>query len=81
MELKVSSSFGSKIWNLLSSNLKELRDLNKFKKAIKQWKPDDYPCRLCKVFVQDIGFPEKTTCKKIEIKFIMLFKIWYFKTW
>ena len=52
------SNLGPKIWDLVPSNLKEISDLDKFKKAIKQWKPEDCPCRLCKVFVQNVGFLE-----------------------
>ena len=55
------SNLGPKIWDLVPSNLKEINELDKFKKAIKQWKPEDCPCRLCKVFVQNVGFLEKIT--------------------
>ena len=55
------SNLGPKIWDLVPSNLKEISELDKFKKAIKQWKPEDCPCRLCKVFVQNVGFLEKIT--------------------
>ena len=54
-------TLGPKIWDLLPSNLKKMRDLDKSKKAIKQWKPEDCPFRLCKVFVQNVGFLEKIT--------------------
>ena len=43
------SNIGPKIWNLVPSNLKEINYLDKFDKAIKQWKTEDCPCRLCKV--------------------------------
>ena len=58
------SKLGTKIWDPVSSNLKEISDLDKFKKTIKQWKPEDCPCRLRKVFVQNVGFLEKMTSKK-----------------
>ena len=35
------SNFGSKIWDLVPSNLKEISDLDKFKKVTKQCKSDD----------------------------------------
>ena len=47
-------NLGPKIWDLVPSNLKEISDLDKFKKAIKRWKPEDWPRRLCKVFVQKV---------------------------
>ena len=55
------SNLGPIIWDLVPSNLKGICDLDKFKKAIKQWKPEGCPCKLCKVFVQNIVFLEKTT--------------------
>ena len=33
------SNLGPKIWDLVPRNLKEISELDKFKKAIKQWKP------------------------------------------
>ena len=55
------SNLGPKIWDLVPSNLKEISELDKFLKAIKQWKPEDCPCRLCIVFVQNFVFLEKIT--------------------
>ena len=53
------SNLGPKIWDLVPSNLKEIGELDKPKKSIKQWKPENFPCRLCKLFVQNVGFLEK----------------------
>ena len=56
-----------KIWDLVPSNLKEISDLketsdlDKFKKAIKQWKHEDCLCRMCKFFVQNVGFLQNIT--------------------
>ena len=58
------SNLGPKIWDLVPSNVKEISDLDKFKKAVKEWKTEDFPCRLCKVHVQNVGFLEKKTLKK-----------------
>ena len=41
---------------LVPSNLKEICDLDKFKKPIKLWKPVRYLCRLCIAFVQNLVF-------------------------
>ena len=38
------SNLGPKIWDLVPSNLQEICDLRKFKKVIKQWKPESCPC-------------------------------------
>ena len=61
------SNLGPKIWDLVPSNLKEISDSHKYEKAIKQWKPEDCPCRLCKVFVQIVGFLEKNNLKEVVI--------------
>ena len=38
---------GPQIWNLIPERLRTLETLNKFKKEIKTWKCDAYPCRMC----------------------------------
>ena len=50
------SNLRQKIRDLIPNNLKEISDLDKFEKAIKQGKSEECPCRLCKVFVQNVGF-------------------------
>ena len=57
----IISNLGPKTWHLVPSNLKEISELDQFKKCIKQWKPEDCPCRLCKVFMQNVSFLEKIT--------------------
>ena len=64
MELNVSRILDQKYGIWYQINLKEKSESDKFKKAIKQWKPEDCPCRLCKVFVQNAGFLGKITGKK-----------------
>ena len=50
-------SFGPLVWDtMLPTSFKEIVDLESFKKAIKNWKPDNCTCRLCKTFVKNIGF-------------------------
>ena len=39
-----------KIWNILPDEIKQQTSLNSFKKSVKKWKPQDCPCRLCKVY-------------------------------
>ena len=50
------SHLGPKIWNLIPLELKKLRTLSKFKKSIRLWKPEKCPCRMCKTYIQDVGF-------------------------
>ena len=51
-----ASYLGPKIWELIPSEIKEECSLSRFKKEIKKWKPRNCPCRLCKSFIQNVGF-------------------------
>ena len=50
------SYFGPKTWKTLPEKLKNIENLEHFKKEIKTWRPDNYPCRLCKVSIESVGF-------------------------
>ena len=53
---KTISYLGPKIWDIVPSELKKAQSLNSFKKSIRKWAPDNCPCRLCKRFVNGVGF-------------------------
>ena len=36
---------------MVSNNTKNCHSVNKFKKSIKSWKPNECPCRLCKKYI------------------------------
>ena len=46
---------GSKIWENLPIDLKNKELVDSFKTAIKRWKPETFPSRLCKTYLQNIG--------------------------
>ena len=50
------STLGAKIWALVPENLKQSTSINIFKRDIKRWNPSNCPCRLCRVYVQNVGF-------------------------
>ena len=50
------SFLGPRIWNLVPKELKNITSLSEFKDKIKKWKPDGCPCRLCKVYIHQVGF-------------------------
>jgi hypothetical protein len=50
------SHLGPKIWSIIPLKLKKLSSLHKFKNAIRDWKPSNCPCRLCKVYIASVGF-------------------------
>ena len=49
------SFLGSKLWNNLPEELKNIKTLPSFKRQIKGWKVN-CNCRLCREFVSQIGF-------------------------
>ena len=49
--------FGPIVWNdMLPERLKNCTTLSEFKNMIKMWVPEHCPCRLCKTYIQDLGF-------------------------
>ena len=50
------SHLGPKIWDILPDDYKTIQNLDTFKIKIKKWKPEDFPCRLCKVYIDRVGF-------------------------
>ena len=47
---------GPKTWTLVPDKIKNSTNLLEFKTKIKQWKPQGCPCRLCKVYIANLGF-------------------------
>ena len=43
------------IWQIIPVDIKNA-DESTFKRLIKQWKPEQCPCRLCKNFLENVGF-------------------------
>ena len=50
------SYIGLKFWDSIPCPMKEIDSINEFKHFIKTWKPDLCSCRLCKVYLQNIGY-------------------------
>ena len=50
------SSLGPKILDILLTELKKIVSPTLFKKKICEWAPKNCPCRLCKTYVQNIGY-------------------------
>ena len=47
---------GPKIWVLIPHDIRNSTNLNQFKAKIKQWKPEGCTCRICKIFITNLGF-------------------------
>ena len=52
---------GPLIWNNVPSHIKESSSLADFKRKLKEWKLNACPCRLCKDYVQNLGFTNITS--------------------
>ena len=72
------SFLGPKIWNILPDRLKNVNSIQAFKMQIKKWKPENCPCRLCKVYVQmsvlfkTISIERKNERFHVKYKFMIL---------
>ena len=47
---------GHKTWEMVPSEIKGATALTEFKNKIKQWKPTNCTCRLCKTYIAGVGF-------------------------
>ena len=46
----------AKVWEIIPAYTNELDTIDKFKIAIEKWKSESCPCRLCRVYLQNIGY-------------------------
>ena len=54
--LESFSYIGSKLWDTIPSHMKKRDSINEFKNVIKTWKPDLCSCRVCEIYLQNIGY-------------------------
>ena len=47
---------GPQIWSGIPENIKNVQSLSEFQTRIKKWKPRGCMCRLCKTYIQHVGF-------------------------
>ena len=50
------SFVGPKIWDIIPGNIKKASSFTIFKNKIKSWVPEGCPCKLCKYYVQGLGY-------------------------
>ena len=51
--------FGTVVWDkMLPENIKNVSNLDEFKKVVKAWVPDNCSCRLCREYIKGVGFVE-----------------------
>ena len=54
--IETPSYLGPKLCNLALNEYKTIESLADFQVKIKTWVPENYPYRLCKIFIHQIGF-------------------------
>ena len=65
------SYFGSVIWNSIPAKLRESNSFQVFKSETKAWRPTNCPCRLCKNYIENLGFVNIASYLVISLS-------WYF---
>ena len=55
------SYFGSVIWNSIPAEYRGINSFQVFKSEIKAWRPTNCPCRLCKNYIENLGFVNITS--------------------
>ena len=48
--------FGSKVWQMVPMQIRNLKSLEDFRNKIRRWEPDGCDCKLCKDFVLNLGY-------------------------
>ena len=54
--LETLRCLGPKIWEIIPIDMRNSTSLSTFKSRIKQWVPHSCLCRLCKVYIPQLGF-------------------------
>ena len=49
------SNLGAKLWDILPENIKRTESLQDFKNKIKLWTLLHFPCKLCTIYVANVG--------------------------
>ena len=56
MGLETLNYRSPQLWSILHDNLKQINTLVQFKEIVRKWVCIDCPCRLCKLYLPNIGF-------------------------
>ena len=67
-EIERLSFLGCKLWNNLPNEFKSIKILTSFKRQIKGWN-DNCNCRLCRKFINHVGFLTLLYCSSLILHF------------
>ena len=54
--IKIVGFIGNKLWQILPSSLKSVPNVETFKKGVRSWKSKSRGNRICKSFIDNLGF-------------------------
>ena len=54
--IETASFVDARVWNSLPIDFKQSKSLELFKPKIKNWIPENCPCKLCKSYLQRIDY-------------------------
>ena len=54
-----TAAFGL-VWTNMPNELNKNTSLNEFKSKLKTWKPENCPCKFCKIYLERIGYLQAT---------------------
>ena len=54
--LNFLSYFAGKVWDFLPQDIKNLQDLDKFKRKIRHWEQKNCHCKLCRVYLHNVDY-------------------------
>ena len=63
---------------MLPDDCKDIENLSIFKNKVKKWKPGNCPCRLCKTYINNVGFIWEREKKAWNIQAAFL-QLWLLK--
>ena len=54
--LETISYRSPQLWSLLPEHMRKLKSIDQFKRRVRQWVYNSLPYRMCKVYLQTVGF-------------------------
>ena len=79
--IETATFVGSRIQSYMPSELKESTSLNEFRSKIKAWKPENCSCKLCKIYLQRIGYLKVTNQYLLIDTAMLLYLFTYLFSW
>ena len=64
-----------KIWNVVSFDIRDCATEQIFRQKIKKWKPDKCPCRLCKIYIPNLGLKIPLRRSHMCIKISLIYRL------